>query len=307
MSRVTQHRGAAWRKACCASLVAATWCLVSQSSFIASSHALPRHSAASTGMVGSSMPSKRQLTVHRQGWGDPVDFFDASVYENVEAADGFRSIILEAPSTVLDPYTKPGQFVQAKAVDEEKPSFYAISSPPSSGDKAEFLIKVAPSNDWLVNAKKGDSVLLSAAMGKGFPVDGESWDGAVNQVGIFATGSGIAPIRSMIESGALRGKATRLYYGARSESAMPFQERFSEWTKKDGIEVVPVLSQAGSDWAGRTGYVQDAFQQDEEQGEGFVLSSQHGGILCGQKEMAEDVRKLYESLDVPPERVLTNF
>jgi len=296
-------------KTSCALLVAATWCLASQTSFmrLSSSTLLPSRCSSNKGMVGSRVQSQRELTVHRRGWGDPVDFFDAAIYENSEAADGFRSIVLEAPPTVLDPYTKPGQFVQAKAGEEDKPSFYAISSPPSSGDKAEFLIKVAPSNDWIVNAQKGDSLLLSAAMGKGFPVDGESWDGTVNQVGIFATGSGIAPIRSVIESGALRGKATRLYYGARTEASMPFQDRFSEWTKKDGIEVVPVLSQAGSDWSGRTGYVQDAFKQDEEQGEGFVLSNQHGGILCGQKEMAEDIRKLYESLDVPPERVLTNF
>mmetsp|Transcript_10007 Transcript_10007/g.22426 ORF Transcript_10007/g.22426 Transcript_10007/m.22426 type:complete len:300 (-) Transcript_10007:63-962(-) len=250
---------------------------------------------------------RRAPRVLRRGWGDPVDFFDAVVQENVEAADGFRFITIEAPPSVTEVYTKPGQFVQAKAGPDDKPSFFAISSPPSDGGKPEFLIKVAPSNEWLLNTQKGDNVLLSAAMGKGFPVDGESWKDTVNQVGIFATGSGIAPIRSVIEGGALRGKAVRLYYGARSEAAMPFQERFADWTKKDSVEIIPVLSQPATGWGGRTGYVQQVFKQDEEQGEGFVLSAQHGALLCGQKEMAEEVREVYESLNVPPERVLTNF
>eukprot|EP00971_Amphidinium_carterae_P064486 1277526-Amphidinium_carterae.1 len=52
-------------------------------------------------------------------------------------------------------------------------------------------------------ASDGLYALRPCSLLLGFPVDGESWDGAVNQVGIFATGSGIAPIRSMIESGGI--------------------------------------------------------------------------------------------------------
>lgn len=62
----------------------------------------------------------------------------------------------------------------------------------------------------------GAEVLVSAPMGKGFPVD------AIPPVDfptvlIFATGSGISPIRALIESGALQAgqrKDVRLYYGA---------------------------------------------------------------------------------------------
>lgn len=51
---------------------------------------------------------------------------------------------------------------------------------------------------------------------QGFPV--EKLDGA-DAVLIFATGSGISPIRAVIESGALEGKSARLFWGTRSPGA----------------------------------------------------------------------------------------
>ncbi|CAJ1447856.1 unnamed protein product, partial [Effrenium voratum] len=64
-------------------------------------------------------------------WGDDVSFFDATVKENVEAAEGLRLISIEAPEEVSSPFQRGGQFVQAKASEEDKASFYAVSSPPS--------------------------------------------------------------------------------------------------------------------------------------------------------------------------------
>jgi hypothetical protein len=55
---------------------------------------------------------------------------------------------------------------------------------------------------------------------QGFPT--EKADGA-DQVLIFATGSGISPIKAVIESGALKGtgrsKGCRLYWGTRGPGA----------------------------------------------------------------------------------------
>jgi len=243
----------------------------------------------------------------RRGWGDPVTFYEASVHSNVEAAEGLRLIALEAPQEVVEPFAKGGQFVQAKESADGKVAFYAISSPPGAPGPLEFLIKEAESNAWLTGAKKGDALQLSAAMGRGFNVACEAWaEAQVSQVGLFATGSGVAPMRAVIESGALDGKVGRLYFGARSEGAMAYADRFEAWRKR-GVEVVPVLSKGGDGWAGRSGYVQEALKQDEERGEGFVLPARHGALLCGQKEMVGGVREVYATLGVPEERTLLNF
>jgi len=253
------------------------------------------------------MSPGRQLRVGRRGWGDDVTFFDASVASNVEAGNGLRLISIEAPPEVSGAFKRGGQFVQAKPKPDAKPSFYAISSPPGAEGPLEFLIKEAESNEWLTSLGSGDVALLSEAMGRGYNVSCDSWSAAdVSQVGLFATGTGVAPIRSVIEGGALKGKAVRLYVGARTESALGFSDRYEAW-RKAGVEVVPVLSKAEGSWSGRQGYVQDALKQDEERGDGFVLPARHGALLCGQKEMVAAVRSVYDELGVPEERTLLNF
>lgn len=249
---------------------------------------------------------KKEKRLQRKAWGDDVKFFDGQIKENVEAAEGLRLITLQVPTDVSEPYARAGQFVQAKPDPSAKASFYAISSPPG-GVPLEFLIKVVDNNKWITGSQSGDFIQLSPAMGKGFNVDCEAWKSSdVNQVNLFATGSGIAPMRAVIESAALSGKVCRLYYGARTESGLAFKDRFDEW-RKTGLEIMPVLSSAPENWSGRKGYVQAAFLDDEERGEGFVLSARHGALLCGQKEMVQDVRKVYNGLGVPEERTLLNF
>ena len=53
---------------------------------------------------------------------------------------------------------------------------------------------------------------------------------------LFAAGSGISPIRSAIESGALDGKDCTLYYGARDTTFMAYMDKFDEWEAK-GVKV----------------------------------------------------------------------
>eukprot|EP00435_Cladocopium_sp_Y103_P040118 s71_g10.t2 len=272
-------------------------------------HALPRSSksqalgAIAVLCLAPARRARRRLAL--KGWGDDVSFFDASVKSNVEAADGLRLITMEAPEEVSKPYQRAGQFVQAKEEEDSKASFYAISSAP--GGDLEFLIKEADSNDWITATKGGDLVKLSPAMGKGFNTDCQAWkDAGVSQVSLFATGSGISPMRALIESKALSGKVCRLYYGAREEGKLAYANRFDKW-RQSGIEIIPVLSKGDDSWQGRRGYVQEVMKEDEDRREGFVLSAKHGAVLCGQKDMVTAVRAIYAELGVPEERTLLNF
>ena len=63
----------------------------------------------------------------------------------------------------------------------------------------------------------------------------------VTDVLLFATGSGIAPLKATLESGVLKGKSVTLYYGCRSEDSMPFSGLLDAWGKE--WTVVPSLSQ----------------------------------------------------------------
>ncbi|KAK2635324.1 hypothetical protein Ddye_030116 [Dipteronia dyeriana] len=137
--------------------------------------------------------------------------------------------VSDAPDLAAS-HTRPGQYLQLRIADLAKPTFLAIASPPafaSASGAFEFLVKsVAGSTaEVLCGLNKGDVVEISQVMGGGFDVDRIQPPDAYPTVVIFATGSGISPIRSLIESGfsANQRSDVRLYYGARNLKRMAYQ------------------------------------------------------------------------------------
>lgn len=190
-----------------------------------------------------------------------------------------------------------------------KPSFLAIASPPSlAGEKGlfEFLVKSVEGStaEALCGLDKGDVVELTRAMGAGFDIDRISPPNEFPAVLIFATGSGISPIRSLIESGfgADKRSDVRLYYGARNLRRMAYQDRFKDW-ESSGVKVIPVLSQPDGTWDGESGFVQAAFAKAKN----IFQPQVTGAVLCGQKQMTEEVTSLLVADGVPGEKILKNF
>ncbi|KAK6134173.1 hypothetical protein DH2020_032085 [Rehmannia glutinosa] len=207
-------------------------------------------------------------------------------------------------------YTTAGQYLQLRLREPHiRPTLLAISSPPSvaaSKGVFEFLVKsIAGSTaELLCGLQKGDVVELSAAMGKGFAIDQISPPEKYQTVLIFATGSGISPIRSLIETGFSADKRAdvRLYYGARNLNRMAYQERFKEW-ESSGVDIVPVLSHPDDSWKGERGFVQAAFARAKR-----ILSPRStGAVLCGHKQMAEEVTSILVSDGVAREKILKNI
>ena len=139
-------------------------------------------------------------------------------------------------------------------------------------------------------------------------LEGFKYDFPTQNVLLFATGSGIAPIRAAMESGQLNvagsstgGRTARLYYGVQNPDELCFVDQFGAW-EQQGFQIVPVLSQPPADWEGRTGYVQAALEED-----GVPIPRNSGALLCGMKGMAESVKDILLKAGVFEGRVLTNF
>ncbi|CAM9170858.1 unnamed protein product [Choristocarpus tenellus] len=219
----------------------------------------------------------------------------------------------------------PGQFVQIK-IGDSKPGFFAIASAPNSDGTMDFLIKETDSTKAIITAVSGSTVDMSPVMGKGFPIkenlDGYKYDFPTQNIILMATGTGIAPIRAALDSGILEvsekdvfGRSCRLYYGVQSMAKMPYVEKMKEW-EANGLEIIPVLSQAhqditrhsplcaesGADWTGRRGYIQSALKEDKVR-----VPRNTGVLLCGQKEMADEVKAICSEAGVFEGRLLTNF
>ncbi|WJX15025.1 hypothetical protein P8452_05217 [Trifolium repens] len=216
--------------------------------------------------------------------------------------------VSDAPDLATS-HTRAGQYLQLKVADSPKPSFLAIASPPKLAIKRgvfEFLVKsVAGSTaEALCALKKGDVVELSQVMGNGFDISRIEPPEKFGTVLVFATGSGISPIRSLIESGFGAGKRSdvRLYYGARNLQRMAYQDRFKDW-ESSGVKIVPVLSQPDDSWTGESGFVQAAFTRAKEISN--PLST--GAVLCGQKQMTEEVTSILVADGVSVEKILKNF
>ncbi|XP_057485827.1 fruit protein pKIWI502-like, partial [Actinidia eriantha] len=202
-----------------------------------------------------------------------------------------------------------GQYLQLWLLEAEKPSFLAVASPPSlAAEKGvfEFLVKsvVGMTVEFLCRLRKGDVVELTQVMGRGFNVDQILPPEEYSTVLIFATGSGISPIRSLIESGFSANKRpdVRLYYGARNLQIMAYQDRFKNW-ESSGVEIIPVLSQSDDKWTGECGYVQAAFARSKK----LYSLLATGAVLCGQKQMSEVFTSLLVANGVSSEKILKNF
>lgn len=300
------------------------------------------HRTTPISQTPSCLSFQRQQSQSRQtllymGWGPDPIWEDAIVSSNEEASKNCVSVSLKVSSETAQGFTVPGQYCQVKfSTDEnDKPIFLAVASPPpkqttpesidedgdndndskeeSEGEyEFEFLIKKTENNGWITDAKPGAVLQCSQVMGGGFPMDdnfeGFKYDFPTQNILMFAAGSGIAPIRSAIESGMLNisppgkgGRTARLYYGARTIDDMPYIERFANW-ELSGVEVVPVLSSPAEDYSGRSGYVQTALEED-----GVAIPRNSGALMCGMKGMAEAVKEILSKAGVFEGRILTNF
>jgi NAD(P)H-flavin reductase len=220
------------------------------------------------------------------GWGPDPIWSSATVASNEAACASGKScyIKIQVNAETYAQFQVPGQYVQLRLNEGmEKPLFLAMACAPgvpdennSKGGTLEFLVKKTESNSWLTEIGAGAKVQMSQVLGNGYKVkenfDGYKYDFPTQNIVLCAAGSGIAPIKSALEStswlmgdsGAISGSRTAtLYYGERTEADLCFTDSFETWEQEYGVVVVPVLSQPTSEDDGhRTGYVQNALEED---------------------------------------------
>ena len=239
------------------------------------------------------------------GWND-FEWGTATVVSNEPAAKegNLRSVKVSVDDACFEAYSTPGQFVQMRTNADGKPAFLAIASPPRTEPAPilELLIKSTEGTAGEICAlKKGATVDVSPPMGGGFDLEGKAPASSSPVVLLFATGSGISPIRALIKSGALDGRDATLFYGTTSEQTCAFLEEFSDWKAAHGVSVTHVQSRVG----GPPTYVQDALKEEMEKG--AVDAAESCAVLCGQKEMTEAVIARLTEAGVPEEKCIMNF
>jgi CDP-4-dehydro-6-deoxyglucose reductase len=108
---------------------------------------------------------------------------------------------------------------------------------------------------------------------------------------MVATGTGLAPIRSILESllDSYDCPPVTLYWGARTAADLYLHNEIGAWGDRlCNFNYVPVLSQPDAAWRGRHGYVQHAILKD------FADLSDFSIYMCGLPDMIRDARTAFQ-------------
>jgi ferredoxin-NADP reductase len=188
-------------------------------------------------------------------------------------------------------------FKTNKADSEEIVRAYSIASPPEDSNKFALCLNRVQDgfmSNFLCDMKEGDEIGCQGPFGD-FILRPPMRDTI-----FIATGTGIAPFRSMLhwlftspDAGDARhlGKQLYLIFGNRTEKDIYYHDEFLRLaTEHANFHYLPTLSRGGADWQGLRGYVQEhvpAIAQGRTDMHAYI---------CGLDKMVKANRDLLKSL-----------
>jgi CDP-4-dehydro-6-deoxyglucose reductase/3-phenylpropionate/trans-cinnamate dioxygenase ferredoxin reductase subunit len=186
----------------------------------------------------------------------------ATVYRISRPTPDVAVLTLRFPAGVRARF-RAGQYLQVVMPDGARRN-YSMANPSHENDGAELHIRRVPggrfSEGVLAGLVPGGKLTVELPFGQFF-LRGDATVPAI----FVATGTGFAPIKSMIEDALKRSdkRPMWLYWGARGRGDLYMLERIERWAARAAaFSFVPVLSEASGEWQGRTGLVHRAVLDD---------------------------------------------
>ncbi len=202
---------------------------------------------------------------------------------------------------LADPLTfYPGQFIELEVPGQSGNwRCYSIASSTTNSDRIELVVKQIEGGAFsgrIGNLTRGYGLSLRGPYGMSYLRKGE------RPVLLVATGSGIAPMLSILRTAAERHdpRIFQFYYGARAESDLIYlselhllANRIAHFSFKPTLSA-PAL---GKPWHGNLGRVTQALQKEVSD------ASLYDAYICGQPEMCESVATLLLAKGLPENRI----
>lgn len=194
----------------------------------------------------------------------------------------------------------PGQTISLHAGEQLNRSM-SIASAPSDAEHILMVHDVSPlgpGSRWTLAHDVGDIGTFMAPLGIFL------LDNSPRRKVFVATGTGIAPFRSMLLDLFSRNEPSTMnnelvvYWGLRFEEDIYWKEEFEDFSRKNPkLTFKLTLSKPRETWNGLRGRVTDHVVQEEKN----ITESEF--YLCGNKEMVRDVEAQLAAAGVPKQQV----
>lgn len=203
---------------------------------------------------------------------DAIDYLNSSV---------IRVVLRTPPNNSLQ--FLPGQYVSVIGPNSLRRS-YSVANAPRADNKIELHIKKveggAFSQYWFEQAKVNDLLRFEGPLGTFFVRSP-----APKKLLLLATGTGLAPVKSILEQfiqiDAAKRPEIHVYWGNRNDADI-----YTDLHDLTGpnVQAHLLLSRPGPEWTGRTGYVQQAILEDKHD------LSECAVYACGSISMIESAK-----------------
>jgi CDP-4-dehydro-6-deoxyglucose reductase len=191
----------------------------------------------------------------------------------------------------------PGQYLEFLLKDGSRRSF-SMANPPHDAELLQLHVRHVAGGQFTDHVfgkmKERDILRFEGPLGTFF-----LRDDSAKPIVFVASGTGFAPIKSIIEAAVDKGVARpmTLYWGGRRPRDLYMNALVEGWAAQGLLKYVPVISEALPEdgWGGRSGFVHRAVMAD------FPDLSGHQVYACGVPVMVDAARKDFTSACRLPE------
>lgn len=225
-------------------------------------------------------------------WFTEAPHFEGIVTATERIGSRIQKVTITLPSPIAEPFPV-GCYVQAMTSDVI-PRAYSIAT----ADSDSFTILVSFGGMGAGARFFADAPVGTVVKCYG-PFDDFPYRSGTSRPKIFfATSTGVAPFRRMVEESLREGLETTLFLGTPKESDIAFRSDFEELARANPLfHFVPVLSAGDPVWQGARGYVTDQITGKSE------LLRRSDVYICGVPMMTLSVLNILKKEGVPKNQI----
>jgi|TARA_B100000959_G_scaffold19027_1_gene18439 CDP-4-dehydro-6-deoxyglucose reductase len=205
----------------------------------------------------------------------------------------------------------PGMWAELSIEGLDRPRSYSFASAPKNENPKEFtfFIRKVPGGkftEWLFNKNRDikQCITISGPFGSFYLREKNS------PIICIAGGSGLAPIKSLLEGGVLDQvkRDVVFLFGARTQDDLYCMQELEDikqkWNKEHKFEFIPVLNMEPEDsnWKGGRGFVTDYFEENYIKKNNVDISNWQG-YLCGPPPMVDAACQLLEKHGIKTDQI----